>query len=111
MGLIVHIYRDTGMDCTLDGISKLFDYLTVVNVEGPFEPEEKRPAVMIVDDKPNGKPYPKLVPATWNDVKGEWVRSEGWYMAGGNYGATSDSRFKAEGMVHDILPIHDRIEN
>lgn len=112
MGLNISVYRNAEFDtdCTNGGITSMFNQLNVVNLDGPFEPDEKSPAVLLVDDRPTGKPYPKLVPAEWNEEKGEWVRCEGWYMAGGNYGGTSDSRFKAEGMSHGILPIHDRKE-
>lgn len=110
MGLRVSVYRSRGMDCTMDGVSKFHDNLVVVNAEGPFDPDREDAAVLLVDDRPTGTPYPKLVPAEWDDEKGEWVRCEGWYMAGGNYGGTCDSRYKAEGMSHGILPIHDRRE-
>jgi len=106
MGLDIQIYRSShGYDCTNGGISSKGHSLNVVNVDGPFIPRENAPAVMIVDDLPNGKPYPKLVPAIYDDEKGEWVRAKGWFMFGGNYGESSDSRFGSR-----ILPIFDRKE-
>jgi len=105
MGMIVYVYRDTLGDCTLNGISSSHDRLCVVNVDGPFEPSDDCPAVVL---KPGNIPkaLPKLVP---EEDEGHWV------MMGGNYAGTSDSRFSraVEAMcgVHaSIVPIHDRIE-
>jgi len=108
MGLNVGVYRNAefnGYDCTNGGISFANNSLNVVNADGPFDPSDTSPAVMIVDDRPCGKPYPKLVPAVFNEVTETWERAKGWFMFGGNYGGTSDSRFE-----HRILPIHDRVE-
>lgn len=113
MGLTVSVYRDAelnGYDCTNGGITSKFARLNVVNVAGPFDPSDDCPAVMLVDDKPCGRPYPKLVPAVFDEDTQTWKRQEGWFMMGGNYAGTSDSRFRTEGMTAGILPVHDRME-
>lgn len=115
MGLIVSVYRDSGsrMDCTNGGVSGRVTSLTVVNVEGPFEPTDDRPAVMIIDGPRAGSaPNPILVNAV--KVAGVWMpdRPNGMIgpMFGGNYGATSDSRFSRAAGGRRPLPIHDRFE-
>lgn len=106
MGLLISVYRDAGGDCSLNGISSNHDFLTVVNVEGPFEPSEKAPAVWLVPGNvPNSA---KLVP---NDPSVSGKRG----MMGGNFGGTSDSRFRVAvekliGGHVSIVPIHDRFE-
>jgi len=106
MGLVISVYRKAdGYDCTNGGLSGQHDRITVVNVDGPFKPGSFGPAFLIVDDAPCGQPYPKLVPAEFDDEIGEWVRAPGWFMFGGNYGGCSDSRF-----INRIIPIHDRKE-
>jgi len=108
MGLNVSVYRNSEFgeyDCTNGGISSANNCLNVVNCDGPFDPKDDRPAVMIVDDRPCGRPYPKLVPAVFDEDTETWERAKGWFMFGGNYGGTSDSRFE-----YNILPIHDRVE-
>lgn len=76
-------------------------------MDGPFEPGEDAPAFEVV-----GGPYgsAKLVPVDQpSGVIGP--------MMGGNYGATSDSRFgrKIEEILghkfYGALPIHDRFES
>jgi hypothetical protein len=106
MGLIVSVYRDAeGYDCTNGGISASHIRLCVVNVDGPFEPSDDCPAVIL---KPGNIPkaLPKLVPEE---------DQEHWTMFGGNYAGTSDSRFSDAvermcGIRAGIVPIHDRVE-
>lgn len=115
MGLIINVYRATqsgifaDADCTMNGISRRFNQICLVNVEGPFEPREDCPAAYLAKT-PYG--HAKIVPA---GADGE-IETR-WTMMGGNYGATSDSRFnqaieKLTGRpFYGALPIHDRIEN
>lgn len=110
MGLLVNVYRDSNSDydCTMNGVTKRHTQLCVVNVDGPFEPSIECPAVMLVDDQPCGRPYPKLVPA-------DALSENKWTMFGGNYAQSSDSRFtdaveKMGGPRAGILPVFDRIE-
>lgn len=139
MGLRVHVHRmpdllGSGNDCTNGGISATADTLVVVNVEGPFNPTDANPAAMLV-----AGPYgaPNIVPAVL--VNGEYVpapantESYAGPMMGGNYAASSDSRWGRavrrmvrEGLiargwsdpgemgdefaVPAAVPIHDRFE-
>lgn len=91
MGLIVDVYRSArrdNIDCTNGGISSKHVELTLVNVSGPFDPNEDRPAAMLV--KGNVPGHVRIVPAKL--VNGEYVEDTRWWMMGGNYASTSDSR-------------------
>lgn len=108
MGIRVKVYRDNGPDCSNDGFSAYFNEFTVVNIEGPSEPDNTAPAVLLVDKRETGKPNPKIVPAD-DYGKGAWL------MFGGNYAGTGDSRFadaleKLTGVRMSIVKIHDRRE-
>lgn len=110
MGLQIDVYRTAAMiDCTNGGVSSRYDSLTLMNVKGPSEPTEKAPAAWLVKH-PTVKGVVFIVcedPAT----------AKRRPMAGGNYGATSDSRF-SEAMRemtgfeqwHGAAKIHDRYE-
>ena len=103
-GLIISVYRDR-YDCTNGGVSSQNDDLTLIGpgIEGPFEPAENRPTVTIVTREIDGREYKHLVPCDENAKP-----LPGWYMAGGNFGYSSDSRFNDHS--HYPLPIHDRKE-
>lgn len=106
MGLIVSVYRSAGGDCTNGGISSRYNYLCVVNVDGPFEPSERACAVMLCKGAygtKNIKPA-KLVDGVWV------VDADKAYMAGGNFAADSDSRFTAAVGFYGAVSIHDRTE-
>lgn len=114
MGLIVSVFRDSTLcDCTNGGISATAKGLTLVNVSGPFEPSEKYPAAMLV--KGNLAGIAKIVPAE-EVSEGVYEPVKGWVMMGGNYAATSDSRFSEAveritgSRFSGAIPIHDRIE-
>lgn len=108
MGLILSVYRAVDFpDCTLNGLSAQFAELTVVNVDGPFEPCAKRPACWLVKGHiPNSAHLVVVDPASGDGR---------WFMMGGNYAGTSDSRFneavqKLTGSRPGVLPVHDRHE-
>lgn len=127
MGLIASIYRDArGGDCTNGGVSgrdRGAVGLCLVNVDGPFKPCDEYPPAMLVEHLPfgpdKGRRLCRVVPCE-QDAGGEWRPSPGWMMFGGNYCATSDSRFGEH--VRELLqldphefhtgaiPIHDRTE-
>lgn len=120
MGLILNVFRDaSGMDCTRQGISSKFDTFTVVNVSGPFEPTETRPAVMLVQGygrSLTGR-NPMIVEA--EQVDGEWRQANPGKrpMHGGNFAWTCDSRFR-EALTditnecwHGPVMIMDRFES
>lgn len=116
MGLNIEVYRNAGRggDCTMNGISSRFTSLCVVNVDGPFEPNEGRPAVILDVREISTQKILRLVPA--EKVGDSYQPVKSWIMMGGNYGATSDSRFsdKCEEltghMFYGAVAIHDRIE-
>jgi hypothetical protein len=122
MGLIIDVYRNGTYDCTMRGISSperaKRDQLCIVNIPGPFEPSADVPAAMLVHNNVFGdhRPLVKIVPAL-RAPDFTWEKEKRWTMFGGNYGATSDSRFSEA--VADMLgtefysgavKIHDRIE-
>lgn len=114
MGLIVDIFKTKDMpDCTKNGISNRADRLCLVNVEGPFTPNHGTLPAMLV--KGNGHGLVKIVPALWCEI-GEYIPDPRWCMMGGNYAATSDSRFHEAvrkitgGQSYGAVAIHDRIE-
>lgn len=113
MGLLVDVFKNGDMDCTRNGISSRASTLCLVNVSGPFSPNAQTPAAMLV--KGNGPGLVKIVPAIWCEI-GEYNPDPRWCMMGGNYAATSDSRFHEAvrritgGASYGAVPIHDRIE-
>ena len=109
MGLIAWVYKDGLGDCTNGGITSGVDKVCVVNVSGPFDPSDDMPALIL---KAGVYGDPILVPST-ND--GDPV--PGWHSFGGNYVASSDSRFSralqemtGHNHSHYAVPVHDRTE-
>lgn len=109
MGLSLAVAR--GANCTNGGISSRFDTLLAVNVPGPFEPSDDCPAVLL---ETHYAGCLRIVPAIYRD--GRWIADPRWAMFGGNYAATSDSRFgdacrKLLGHeFYGAVCIHDRYE-
>jgi hypothetical protein len=116
MGLIAEIYRAEGRDCTLNGWSSQHNTVCVINAEGPFEPSDFRPGVLIVR-------HPTLL--SLHAISVQHHAAGKWTMMGGNFLHTSDSRFgelcrrlleQDNWMKFDryfsygAVPIHDRIE-
>jgi hypothetical protein len=119
MGLIANIYKHKGQSFSAGGISETADQVTVVNVDGPFEPSPEAPAVMLVDGNLRGtvRIVPAMQVATW------WVPMIGTAapegkagpMYGGTVVGTSDSRFcdavtKLTGVRDRVVDLHDRYE-
>ena len=103
-GLLVFVLRDgAGYDCTNNGVSSRFNQfvLTGEGIEGPFEPSEDTPELKLVKRKFGNREYMHVEPVSDSDNKP-------WYMAGGNFVYTSDSRFSAVSQYP--LSVHDRIE-
>jgi len=88
--------------------------LCLVNVDGPAKPSPEQPAALLV--KGNMPGLVKIVPAVLDD-KNQYSPEPRWVMMGGNYAATSDSRFHEAvrkitgGASYGAVPIHDRIES
>jgi len=114
MGMIVYVYRDAELgDCTLGGISSKANRLCIVNVEGPFKPDATMPGAVLI--RGNSPGTAKIVP-TIEPQPGCYTRTNRHTMFGGNFAATSDSRFNAAIVhitghpFHGAVAIHDRIE-
>ena len=109
MGLIVSVYKDadSNYDCTMNGVTSRFTKLCVTNVDGPFDPCDEYPAAKLVKQTFGFGSSVKVIP---EEAEGKQT------MMGGNYAATSDSRFsdKVEQMLghhfYGAVPIHDRVE-
>ena len=107
MGLNVNIYKCSKFgDCTLNGVSSRdIEGLCLTNVEGPFEPSDLYPAAKL-----------KKGPFNSLHIKPAWNEDE-HTMDGGNFAATSDSRFSdacRELLGHHFygaVAIHDRVED
>jgi len=106
MGLLVSVYKN-GRDSTAGGDSSKAVEICVINVPGPFEPDDHTPAFA-------------LVPNALNSVVLKPVHEPDNMMGpcfGGNYAATSDSRFDEaiEEMLghrfYGAIPIHDRFDS
>lgn len=110
MGLHASIFRSNFPDSSNGGISSKHHSVCIVNAEGPFNPGPENPPVMIV--KGNVPNSVKCVPA--HNVNDEWKPIPGWWMHGGTYVGTSDSRLG--NLVERFAPresfvsFHDRKE-
>lgn len=131
-GLMVSVYRDadpTFPDCTAGGVSSRCTKLVVVGTKRwtdktwqpldrysqVFEANDERPAMILVESNVPGLYGPHLVPLEYVE-KGTNTKEYAGPMAGGNFAATSDSRWSELGahFGHDHLdavPIHDRVES
>ena len=112
MGLLLSVMKHVrGSDCSNNGISANADCLCVVNISGPFEPDENNPAAILETSKHG---VVRLVPAEM--YAGAWRAVPKWFMNGGNVAATSDSRYAEAigklGVPHGCaVPIFDRLES
>lgn len=113
MGLNVSVFRNPLGNFTNNGISSKVTELCIVNIKGPSDPSCYAPAALLV--KGNLKGIVHIVPAAKNGDR--WQPATGWAMMGGNYAATSDSRFTEaiESLngghpFYGAVAIHDRYE-
>lgn len=110
-----NVYRTAKFgDCTNNGISARHDELLIYCKEGPYELDtDNLPDnfAMLKVETVCGSIINRIYPAEW--VDGE-VKPRGgkWYMMGGNYCATSDSRFNRMlgNDMYGAVAIHDRVE-
>jgi hypothetical protein len=108
LGLSVHVYRARHGGCTNGGVSNCFDALTVFGtascpLEGHIE-HESYAAPEVELRRGLGNPYIHCGPTPMQ--KGHTIGP----MFGGNYAATSDSRFGEAVGFYGAVPIHDRYE-
>ncbi len=101
--LMAGVYRDSRLgDCTNNGISANASDLYILSEQkGPFEPEDIRQCVYIEWREICGEQYIDCKPAYFK---------KRWYMAGGNFLYTSDSRFEEITKSKYPISIHDRYE-
>ncbi len=106
MGIIAEIYRTSLMDgCSNGGISERVEAVTIIDIDGPFEPAPDRPAVRIIRRQHSGTDF----------IHAEPVEPVGkgrvGYMSGGSFIYSCDSRFsEAVGAVGRPISLHDRVE-
>lgn len=114
--LPINVYRSSKIgDCTNGGISGKYDTLLIACDEGfiDIDPENVPENFAMVELRHvfGNTIIPTIYPA---DIapNGNVVPREGkWWMMGGNYGATSDSRFsRMIGGYYGAVAIHDRYE-
>lgn len=105
--LRLSVYRDELEDCTNGGISAEYNQLLVVSDNGFIEIDENKPpenTVKLVKRNLFGKTMYHLEPLVAPNGLG--------WMFGGNYAATSDSRFSEMiGGMYGAVAIHDRQES
>lgn len=99
--LRAEVYRDSLGDCTNSGISATRDSLYILGCNGPLEAGDLRECVKIERRELLGSEYLSAKPVYFPDR---------WYMAGGNFLYTSDSRFREYTGSNYPVPIHDRYE-
>ena len=106
-GITALIYRDAlGIDFSNRGISATVTEVTVVGpgIDPVFEATDERPAVRIV----------KRENASGTIYHAEPLPTQGepapWYMFGGTFIFSSDSRFRESIDFYGALPLHDRRE-
>ena len=106
-GLPVDVYQSQGIgDCTNGGISSKGSCLYLIDRDDlekryPFEPEDIRECVYTAGVDIDGTWYSHVRPLYKDGI---------WYMMGGNFVWTSDSRYKEITGIRYPLPIHDRYE-
>lgn len=107
--LPVSVYRDArrgDYDCTNGGVSSKYNELLIVCDDGFIDVDPANPPenlCNVVKRHLFGRDIYHIEP--WDAPKGA-----GWMM-GGNYAATSDSRFHALcGDLYAAIPVHDRQE-
>ncbi len=101
-GLTAEVYKNPLGDCTNGGISSKRRSLYILAENcGPFEPSDIRECVSIVEREVMGQVYVNAKPI---------YRKKRWYMAGGNFLYTGDSRYKEITGISYPVSIHDRCE-
>ena len=101
-GLCTKIFRSEFGDCTNGGISGEAKKLYILGCKtSPIFPTDLRQCVMIEERDIMGEHYVNTRPI---------VHPKRWYMAGGNFLYTSDSRYKEITGISYPIAIHDRYE-
>ena len=93
----VYVDRNNPKGCTNGGISSRHSRFVLLDADGSVEPDDDCPALYLIKDA-NGIAGNTIAKPSLTDGK--------WYMFGGNFIYSSDSRFPG----HRPIPIHDRTE-
>jgi hypothetical protein len=102
--MIASIFRSDLGDCSNKGVSSRASKVCVINVEGPFDPNDETPAVRLVKRR------------SGNVVAIPVGLDEHAVMFGGTYVSTSDARFnRAVEQMSGYgtgfpVALHDRVE-
>ena len=101
-GLPAEVFRSDLGDCTNGGISSERRELYIIGCEtSPFFPADLRQCVQLESRDIMGECYVSAKPLVYR---------KRWYMAGGNFLYTSDSRYKELTGISYPVSIHDRYE-
>lgn len=101
-GIICNIFRWNLGDCSNEGISSKVDQITLIDeeIDGPFEPDESRPAVKLIRRVIGGETYIHAEPILPDGEKK-------YFMKGGTF-IFGDSRFRQVSKYP--VALHDRVE-
>jgi hypothetical protein len=108
MGLIADIYKHKGESYSNGGISAEVDDVTIVNVDGPFDPTPERPGVMLL--KFRGRMVAVPVNSEGHAAPEPDDERTVGPMFGGCQLYSSDSRFRAAAGEQETIPLFDRAE-
>ncbi|QSZ51469.1 hypothetical protein EU811_22190 [Arthrobacter sp. TS-15] len=107
-GITALIYRDAlGTDFSNQGISARVMEVTVIGegIDPVFEATEERPAVRLVKNESlHRETVTHAEPVAPDD------ETAPWYMFGGTFIFSSDSRFRRAAGQYGAIPLHDRRE-
>ncbi len=102
-GMLVSVYSD-GSDCTNGGMTSNHKRFVLIGMEGPFQSDEKTPALKLVKRFIGGREYLHAEPVDEKNIPENMVGP----MFGGNFIFTSDTRFWE--VSRQPIPVHDRYE-
>lgn len=100
-GLRAEVFKNPLGDFTNGGISSEAEKLYILDIVGPYEPEDIRECVITKKMIILCETYVKFLPV---------YRSVEWYVNGGNFLYTNDRRMKEITGIDYPVPIHDRVE-
>jgi hypothetical protein len=106
-GITALVYRDgLGIDFSNRGISATATEVTVVGpgIDPIVAPAQERPAVRIIKREGLSGPVYHAEPLPTEDLPAPW------YMFGGTFIFSSDSRFREAVGFYGAVPLHDRRE-
>lgn len=100
-GIPGHVLRNSMGDCTNNGISNTYDRLFILSKDGYSIVRDIRELVQLERRNIGRKEYVSVKPV---------YKADRWYMSGGNFLYSSDTRFKEVTGIDYPVPIHDRYE-